>query len=165
VSTPQTSLIAVLEQAQEARDEAMALYESSRKTLEAARKQLLSLQDFRHQYEVRWQGQFQRSGGVEIVRCYQEFMARLVEAEGEQQRRTEHGEQVAEHRRLELIERERKVAAISQLIKRREDEQALKDRRKDQKNTDELAARLAATPSPMQSTGLLSASTVAGNPL
>jgi flagellar FliJ protein len=152
VSTPQQSLIAVLEQAQAARDEAMALFEAGRKAHEAARQQLQSLHDFRHQYEVRWQGQFRQSGGMEIMRCYQDFMARLREAEGEQQRRTDYCQQSAERLRLELIERERKVAAVNQLIKRREDELSLQESRRDQKATDELAARLSAAPrSPMQS--------------
>lgn len=150
MSSPQQSLIAVLEQAQEARDEAMALFESSRKAHEAARQQLQSLHDFRHQYEVRWQGQFRQSGGVEIMRCYQDFMTRLTDAENEQQRRVDHCEQAMNRRRSELIERERKVAAVNQLLKRREDELALRERRRDQKATDEMAARLMSSPSPMQ---------------
>jgi len=145
MSSPQSSLIAVLEQAEAARDEAQALFESSRKALEAARRQLQSLHDFRQQYETRWQGQFRTSGGVEIMRCYQDFMTRLRDAEADQQRRVDHCEQASEHRRLELIERERKVAAVAQLMKRREQEQAQREQRREQKATDEIAARLTST--------------------
>ena len=138
----QSSLNTILEQAETARDEAMAQFEVSRKAHEGARQQLQSLHDFRSQYQSRWQSQFQQAGGMEILRCYQDFMARLSEAEVEQQRRTEYARGVTERCRLALIERERKVAAVTQLIQRREKEELAKANRRDQKATDEMAARL-----------------------
>lgn len=138
----QSSLNTILEQAETARDEAMAQFEVSRKASEAARQQLQSLHEFRTQYQARWKSQFQQAGGMEIMRCYQDFMARLTEAEQEQQRRAEHSKGVSERCRLQLIERERKVAAVTQLIQRREKEEQARANRRDQKATDELAARL-----------------------
>lgn len=146
MSSPHSSLIAVLEQAEAARDEAHALFESSRKAVETARQQLQSLHDFRLQYETRWQSQFKQSGGVEIVRCYQDFMTRLHDAESDQQRRLMHCEEASERRRHELIDRERKVAAITQLMKRRDQEHQQREQRKEQKATDELAARRLVNP-------------------
>jgi molybdenum-dependent DNA-binding transcriptional regulator ModE len=55
----------------------------------------------------------------------------------------------------QLIERERKVAAVSRLIERRGQEQSLKDQRRDQKATDEMAARLSSSGG-----GLMSAKSV-----
>lgn len=138
----QSSLNTILEQAETERDAAMGQFEVSRKAHEGARQQLQSLHDFRNQYQARWQSQFQQAGGMEILRCYQDFMARLTEAEVEQQRRTEYSRSVSERCRLALIERERKVAAVTQLIQRREKEEQAKANRRDQKATDEMAARL-----------------------
>lgn len=139
-----SSLTTILEQAEGARDEAIAQFERQRKAHEGAQQQLQSLHDFRHQYQLRWQGQFQQAGGMEIVRCYQDFMTRLTEAEVEQQRRTEQARVMTERCRLLLIERERKVAAVTQLLRRRAQEEQAREGRRDQKATDELAARLMA---------------------
>lgn len=139
------SLITLLEQAEEARDTALAQFEVSRKSHEGARQQLQSLQDFREQYQTRWQSQFRQAGGMEIMRCYQDFMARLGEAVGDQDKRCEQFRLAMERCRGELIERERRVAAVSQLLQRREKEQAQREQRREQKATDELAARLMAS--------------------
>jgi flagellar FliJ protein len=132
----------VLSQSEEARDEALADFEKARQSLEGARAQLQSLHDFRQQYQTRWQGQFSRSGGVEIMRCYNEFMARMGEAETEQQRRVELCKVTLERCRLHLMERERRVAAVAILMDKRAREVQRAEDRKDQKATDEIAARL-----------------------
>jgi flagellar protein FliJ len=142
VSTPSAPLSAVLSQSEEARDEALAEFEKARQSLDGARAQLQSLHDFRQQYQTRWQSQFSRSGGVEIMRCYNEFMDRMSEAEAEQQRRVEHCKVTLERCRLHLMERERRVAAVSTLMDRRAREVQRAENRKDQKATDEIAARL-----------------------
>ena len=153
MTTPLQPLLTVLDQAESARDEAMACLENARKASEASRQQLQSLHDFRAQYQTRWQSQFRQSGGMEIMRCYTDFMARLADAEAEQQRRTDQTKAVVEHCRAALVERERKVAAVTQLIRRRAQEQSLQEQRRDQKATDEMAARLmSSSPGPL-STG------------
>ncbi len=81
------SLLLVLEAAQKERDAALSAHEAARKSHESARQQAQSLNDWRQDYQRRWQAQFQQSGGVEIVRCYQDFMARLGDAVSEQDRR------------------------------------------------------------------------------
>lgn len=142
MSTSPNPLSAVLSQSEEARDEALGEFERARQGLESARQQLQSLHDFRQQYQTRWQAQFSRSGGVEIMRCYTEFMARMSEAEVEQHKRVEYCKVTLERCRLHLVERERRFAAVSQLVARRETEFQRSENRKDQKATDELAARL-----------------------
>lgn len=144
-------LITLLGQAEEARDTALAQFEVSRKANDGARQQLQSLQDFRDQYQTRWQNQFRQAGGMEIMRCYQDFMARLGDAVNDQARRCEQFTQAMDRCRAELIERERKVAAVTQLLQRRDKEQAQREMRREQKATDELAARLMASapPGPM----------------
>ncbi len=135
------SLLLVLDAAQKERDAALSALEAARKSHESARQQAQSLNDWRQDYQRRWQTQFQQSGGVEIVRCYQDFMHRLGDAVSEQDRRVGHAEQQVARARALLIERERRVAAVSQLIERRQAELMQKQARQDQKATDEMAAR------------------------
>ncbi len=131
----------VLDAAVKARDEAMSILESARQAHAASRQQAQSLSDWRLEYQRRWQTQFQQSGGMEIVRCYQEFTVRLGDALSEQDRRVGMAEQHLARCRAQLIERERRVAAVAQLIERRQAELQLKQNRQEQKATDEQAAR------------------------
>ncbi|AWI53039.1 flagellar export protein FliJ [Aquabacterium olei] len=136
------ALLMVLESAEKARDEALSALDAGRKALDAAQRQAQSLTDWRRDYEQRWQAQFRQSGGMEILRCYQDFMARLAEAVGEQDRRVSLARANVDRLQAQLIERERRVAAVSQLIDRRHAEQQVRAARQEQKATDEMAARL-----------------------
>ena len=135
------ALMLVLESAEKVRDEAMAQFENARRNHDAARQQAQSLVDWRKDYQQRWQSQFQRSGGMEILRCYQDFMVRLGDAIQEQDKRVEQARLFMDRCRSHLIECERKVAAVGQLIERRIEEQQLKERRQEQKAMDEMASR------------------------
>ncbi|MFZ4550861.1 MAG: flagellar export protein FliJ [Aquabacterium sp.] len=137
------ALLMVLESAEKERDEAMAQLEARRKACDAARQQAQSLTDWRKEYQQRWQNQFRQSGGMEIVRCYNDFMQRLADAVTEQDNRLAQAEQMLERSRLELIERERKVAAVSKLIDKRVLEAQARVNRQDQKAMDEMASRAA----------------------
>ncbi|MFW9616467.1 flagellar export protein FliJ [Aquabacterium sp.] len=137
------ALLMVLESAEKERDEAMAQLEARRKACDAARQQAQSLTDWRKEYQQRWQNQFRQSGGMEIVRCYNDFMQRLADAVTEQDNRLAQAEQMLERSRLELIERERKVAAVSKLIDKRILEAQARMNRQDQKAMDEMASRAA----------------------
>lgn len=134
-------LLMVLEAAEKARDEAVSALEDGRRAHEAARQQSQSLTDWRREYQQRWQSQFRQSGGMEIVRCYQDFMLRLGDAVSDQDKRVEQAKAHMERLRAMLIERERRVAAVGQLIDRRQAELQLKHDRREQKATDEVAAR------------------------
>ncbi len=134
-------LLMVLEAAEKARDDAKSELEAGRRAHEAARQQAQSLHDWRKEYQTKWQSQFRQAGGMEIIRCYQDFMQRLGEAVSEQDRRVEQTQVYMERCRELLIERERKVVAVGQLIERRQQEAALTQRRQEQKATDEIAAR------------------------
>ncbi len=140
---PTQSLLVVLEQAKSSRDHAFVMLESSRKIWEDAKFKLQSLHNFRSQYEERWQGQFKQAGGMEIVRCYQDFMARLSSAVDEQAMRVEHLKRDHENRKNELLESERKLAAVQKLIDRRQLEIMQTSIRREQRDTDEMATRLA----------------------
>jgi flagellar FliJ protein len=134
-------LLILIESAEKARDDAVSQLEGARRAHEAARQQAQSLTDWRKEYQQKWSSQFSKSGGMEIMRCYQDFTARLADAVSEQEKRVAQAAQFMEHCRLQLIERERKVAAVSQLIDRRVLEAAKREERREQKATDEQAAR------------------------
>ena len=153
------SLLIVLEAAEKARDEAVAVHEARRKTYEAARQQAQSLTDWRRDYQNRWQAQFRQSGGMEIVRCYQDFMQRLGDTVGAQDQQVAQAQALMERARLELVERERRVAAVSKLIEKRVLEQRTRQARQEQKATDEVASRSARVSASMPGGGNPMAST------
>lgn len=136
-----SSLLVVLETAEKARDEAVAELEGARRACDAARQQAQSLTDWRRDYQQRWQNQFRQTGGMEIMRCYQDFMLRLGDAVSEQDRRVELAKAHMDRCRNLLLERERKVAAVTQLLERRQAELLVRQNRQEQKATDEVAAR------------------------
>jgi flagellar protein FliJ len=136
-----SSLLMVLENEEKARDAALSDMEAARRAFESARQQAQSLTDWRREYQQRWQTQFRQTGGMEIMRCYQDFMQRLAEAVSDQDKRVEQANHHMAHCKTQLMERERKVAAVAQLMDRRLAEVLLKQNRQDQKATDEVAAR------------------------
>jgi flagellar FliJ protein len=139
-STP-SPLLLVLEAAEKTRDAALADLDKARKAYDASRQQSQSLTDWRREYQNKWQAQFRQVGGMEIIRCYQDFMLRLGDAVSDQDKRVEQARVYMERCREQLIERERKVAAVTQLMERRQAELQLAENRRDQKATDEMAAR------------------------
>lgn len=138
------ALSTLLESAQKSRDDAISALEKARRQHENAQQQAQALVSWRADYEKRWSEQFQQSGGMEILRCYQQFSARLVDALAEQNKRVDQAQGHVERSRAELVERERKVAAVEQLLERRETEAQLRQSRQEQKATDEQAARTGA---------------------
>lgn len=136
-----SALLLMLESAERERDEAVAVLEGARQHLEAAQRQAQSLQDWRRDYQNRWQSQFRQAGGVEIMRCYQDFMQRLGGALEDQDDKVVQARAQQAQAQATLLERERKVAAIAQLLERRQTEWQRQQARQEQKATDELAAR------------------------
>jgi flagellar FliJ protein len=156
----QSPLLLVLENAEKARDQAVAELEGGKRAYDAARQQSQSLTDWRREYQNKWQSQFRQTGGMEIMRCYQDFMERLAEAVTDQDKRVEQARLYMERCREQLIERERKVAAVAQLMERRHVEMQQKQNRQDQKATDEVAARAGR---PSQGAGLGSSPMASGS--
>jgi len=134
-------LISLIEVAERERDDALARFERMRQAAQAAQDQGQALRQWRGEYVARWQTQFQTGSSVEIVRCYQEFMARLAQAIAEQDIAIERTRNSLEAARQLLQAREQRLAAVGQLIDRRRREQAQAESRREQKATDEQAAR------------------------
>lgn len=134
----------LLECAERERDEARQRFEQHRTAHQAATDQAQALAQWRLEYQQRWQAQFARGGSVEIVRCYQDFMARLAQAISDQDLAVARAHGSLDAARAVLAAREQRVAAVEQLIERRLRELQAVARRREQKDTDEQAARAGA---------------------
>jgi len=134
-------LITLHECAERERDEARSRFERAKAAAEAAQGQLEALSGWRGDYEKRWKAQFAGGASMEIIRCYQDFMQRLGQAIAEQELTVERTRNSAESARHLLVAREQRVAAVAQLIERRQQEAAALLGRREQKATDEMAAR------------------------
>jgi flagellar FliJ protein len=134
-------LMTLHECAERERDEARNRFERAKAAADAAQGQLEALAGWRADYQARWKAQFAGGSSVEIIRCYQDFMQRLGQAIAEQELTVERTRNSAESARHVLVAREQRVAAVAQLIERRQNEAALALGRREQKATDEMAAR------------------------
>jgi flagellar FliJ protein len=153
---PLQPLLAVLEQAEQQRDEARSALQRATDAHQHAQAQAAQLLDYRRDYERRWSAQFQAGGRIEIVHCYRGFMDRLTQAVEQQQRIAGHAATQVERARASLAGHELRVGALRKLIERRHQEMRVAAGRHEQRQTDESAARMSRdTPSaPGFGTGL-----------
>ena len=141
--TPLQPLIALLAQTERQRDLALADQAKALAASKAAQAQADQLLAYRGEYEARWRAQFCQEGRIELVRCYQGFVERLTQAV-DQQARAAHNAQVQLERANTIVrEHELKLAAVGRVVEQRLTESRRDGERYDQKQTDELAARVA----------------------
>lgn len=136
-------LMALLGQAERERDAALADQQRAVEAFQSAQAQAEQLVAYRSEYEARFREQFSRNGSVSILQCYQGFSARLGQAIDQQQQIAAHAERRVEQARETLRDEELRVASVRKLLERRIHEQRLAADRRDQKQTDEYAARAA----------------------
>ena len=136
-------LAAVLAQSERERDMALADLQRAQLASDAADAKVQQLLDYRRDYEQRWGAQFAREGQIELVRCYQSFTERLTQAVDQQGRVAEHSKQQLANAVLAVRVAETRCASVRKLIERRTHEHRVVEERRDQKQTDEQAARAA----------------------
>ena len=136
-------LTLLLGQSERQRDAALAEQQRAQIASDAAAGQAEQLRNYRREYEQRWSAQFARRGQIELVHCYQSFMARLTQAVEQQARVAEHAAQQLERALAALRTAEMRCASVRKLIERRVLEQRVATDRRDQKQTDEAATRAA----------------------
>jgi flagellar FliJ protein len=136
-------LTALLAQTERQRDLALADQMKAQSASDAAQAQAEQLLAYRREYELRWSAQFCREGKIELVRCYQGFMERLSQAVDSQARAARHAQAQLEQANQQVREHEVRVAAVRKLVERRIAEGRLQAERHQQKQDDELAARIA----------------------
>ncbi len=125
------------------RDTAIAEHQRTVAQSQAASAQAEQLRTYRREYEQRWNAQFAVVGQIELVRCYHGFMERLTQAVEHQLRVEAHAAAQVERALGLLREAELRCASVRKLIERRSLEQRLAGERRDQKQSDEFAARVA----------------------
>jgi flagellar FliJ protein len=138
------TLRTLLQREESERDAAIAVLDTAQRQAQAAQLQAEQLLSYRAEYEQRWSRQFAQQGAIEILRCYHGFTQRLAQAIAQQQRVTEHAQAALERARRELQACELRVASVRKLIERRVAEEQRAAARRDQKQTDEAAARAGA---------------------
>ncbi len=134
------SLQAVLEQAEDRRDAALAQTLRAEEACTRARLQERQLQDYRGDYQRRSPAHVSETGqslNMELVRCHHGFMQRLDQAVAQQTARRAQLEQAAAAEREALLALELHVAAIGRLMHRRRTEATLRELRQDQRQCDE----------------------------
>jgi flagellar FliJ protein len=139
-STPALRLL--LQRAEQLRDRLQSALRQADDQAGHARTQCAQLQEYRSEYQVRWSAQFHRGATMEILMCYRSFMQRLDQALVLQSRQADLADARRAQARSELIDAERRVAAVGKLLQRRAAERAHAQRQHEQKQTDELAQRM-----------------------
>ena len=133
----------LLEREEGDRDTATIALRQAERHLARVDQQMAQFESYRTDYVTRWQGEFQHAGGIEILHCYRSFMQRLDDATAQLTAQQVHAQASVRRCQTMLLEAETRVAAIRKLIERRIEGHERLERRREQKNTDEMAQRAA----------------------
>ena len=137
----QDTLSLLLERAEGERDAAAQALHAASAQAQAARAQADGLAGYRQEYQQRWALNFAQATTMSILGCYQNFGQRLNQAVDTQGHVAQHADQRQERARDLLRQAELRVAALRQLIARRQAEALKLAQRREQRATDEFAAR------------------------
>lgn len=142
MSAPATDTLSLLlERAEGERDTAAQALHAAMAQAQAARAQHGELAGYRQDYQQRWHHSFTQPTTMDIMACYRSFGQRLDQAVDTQGHIAQHADQRQERAREALRQAELRVAALRQLIKRRQAEAAKAAQRREQRASDEFAAR------------------------
>jgi flagellar FliJ protein len=137
------TLATLLEQAEAQRNAALAAFNQARARRDGARDQARELTQYRDDYQQRWNQQFQRGAALSIVQCYRQFADRLELALTQQGHACSVSEQALARANDNLAAHELRVASVRKLIERRQSELRQLGERREQRDNDEWAQRLA----------------------
>ena len=136
-----STLSLLLERAEAERDAAAQALHAASAQAQAARAQHGELAGYRQDYQQRWTQSFAQATTMDIVACYQSFGQRLNQAVDTQGHVAQHADQRQDRARDALRQAELRVAALRQLIARRQAEADRAVQRLEQRAADEFAAR------------------------
>lgn len=144
MSTPNTTALhQVLRHAESERDAALAQLTQLADAHTRLASQQQQLQSYRRDYHARWIGQFRITGTPGVMQHYQGFVERLNQALDQLELQLATLDEQTRQAREQLIERETRVMAVKKLIERRDAEAMHTLSVREQKQSDELAARVA----------------------
>ena len=137
-----STLELLLEREQSELDAAALALHQAQSQLGRVDSQVAQFQTYRAEYVNRWQAEFrQQQGGTEILHCYRGFGQRLDDALAQLAAQQLQAQATVRRRRAALLEAQTRVAAIRKLMERRQEAQALLERKREQKRNDEFAQR------------------------
>lgn len=136
-----STLSLLLERAEAERDAAAQALHAASAQAQAARAQHGELAGYRQEYQQRWTQSFAQATTMDIVGCYKSFGQRIDQAVDTQGHVAQHADQRQNRARELLREAELRVAALRQLIQRRQAEADRATQRQEQRASDEFAAR------------------------
>lgn len=140
-ATATDTLSLLLERAEGERDAAARALHTASTQADTARAQHGELAGYRQDYQQRWTQSFSQGTTMSLVGCYQSFGQRLNQAVDTQGHVANHADQRVQRAREALRQAELRVAALRQLIARRRAEADKQAQRREQRATDEFAAR------------------------
>lgn len=124
------------------RDEALARLVDAREAADKAAAQAQQLRQYREEYAQRWTAQFRGGAGMDLLHCYQSFIARLDVAVMQQSSIAAHAAQRVEDHRLHTVACEQRLAAVKKLLGRRQAALAHREHRQEQRADDEAAQQM-----------------------
>jgi flagellar protein FliJ len=140
-ATATDTLTLLLDRAETERDAAARALHAASLQADAARAQHGDLAGYREHYQQRWTQSFTEAATMDIVGCYRSFGQRLDQAVDTQHHVAQHAGQRQARAREALRQAEMRLAVLRQLISRRQAEAAQAAQRREQRATDEFAAR------------------------
>ena len=131
----------LIEQARKRRDEQSARVQAASQGVQQALGTLRQLQDFRADYLRRSPASAGQAMHVDRLQDFQRFLARLEQAIAQQRQEIERRQQVQAQAQHFLAEDQRRLMAFETLAARQAGERERLARRREQRETDEFAAR------------------------
>lgn len=149
------SIELAIELATRKRDEFAKAVARVERTLQFAQNQMNQLEGYAAETDARWIRSGSEGRSVEMLRHHYQFMERLQHAIGLQSGViTNTGLQVESAKRV-LLQAEYRLAGLNQVLKTRQSDLVLVERRREQRQTDEFAAMLHARKTHPSRTGEL----------
>ena len=134
------SVLLAIEHATLRRDELAKTAARIERTLGFARDQMAQLQGYAADTDTRWTGSASRGLSVELVRHQYQFMDRLQQAIALQAGVLASTGQQLDFAKTSLLHAEFRLSGLSQILKTRQAVLVIKERRREQRQTDEFAA-------------------------
>jgi flagellar protein FliJ len=135
------ALHTLLDHAEHQRDQALAALIQAENGASRLRQQATQLHAYRNEYRARHPAQGGRIASIGLLRCHQDFMARLEQAMTQQQDQLRAAEEQISALRAELVALETRVASVRKLIERRAAERERIAERQEQRRIDDAVVR------------------------
>ncbi len=136
-----TSLNALLNHAENLRDETLVQLAQAEAMQRQLQHQAEQLHGYRDDYRARHPATGGRSTSIELLRVHQGFMQRLEQALAQLHGQQGHADRRIESLRQQLIAQETRVASVRKLIERRAHEAQTDAERREQRRADDASAQ------------------------